>query len=214
MRDPVTNLRYPMAKASSQLFVESVEHFIEDFLSGSLRPTINSEPLPPQKSEEPLIKIVGLNYQDIVMDSSRDVLVVFCIAPCGPCEGFQPTLELLAALYASNLHLKHRVAIGKIMYDINDTPERKTRGFPTIKLFPAASKTSPKTFLGPRTLDSLAEFIRDGGTFHAGLQSLEEQKIGNLERMSKHHNVMCDAPGRACAAGPDREVQFVSHSEL
>jgi protein disulfide-isomerase A1 len=99
IREPVANLRYPMTRGSNHAFARAVEKFIEDFLNGSLQPTIESEPLPPKHSEESLVKIVGLNYQDIVMDRSRDVLVVFCISPCGPCEAFQPTLESLAALY-------------------------------------------------------------------------------------------------------------------
>ena len=215
IREPVANLRYPMNEASNSVFIEAVETFAQGFLSGDLKPTIKSEPLPPEDPKEALVKIVGLNYQDIVMDSSKDVLVVYCISPCGPCESFQPTLEALAELYASSLKLKDQVTIGKVMYDANDTPERWIRAFPTEKLFPAASKSSPETFLGPRTLDDLADFIRDEGTFHAGLSSLEEQKAEGEGPLLTQET--CRSEGGTCAVGPDQptgKTQSPDHSEL
>jgi hypothetical protein len=98
------------------------------------------------------------------------------------------------------------------MYDINDTPGRSIRAFPTIKLFPAASKTSPEIFLGPRTLDDLAEFIKDKGSFHAGFQGLGEHNAGTVEQLPDQH--MRDTSKSACATEPDRKTQSVDHSEL
>ena len=174
--EPNANLKYPMNEASNPVFIEAVETYVQDFLNGDLQPTIKSEPLPPKDSKEALKKIVGLNYQDIVMDSSKDVLVNYCIDPCGPCDAVQPTIEKLAELYASSQELKDKVTVGKVMYDANDTPERKIRGFPAFKIFPAASKESAEEFLEDWTFDNLADFIRDKGTFHAGLGNLGTQK--------------------------------------
>ena len=175
IREPIANSRYPMNE-SRDSFKNALKGFVQDYLNGKLLPTIKSEPVP-KKSEDALIKVVGLNYQEIVMDQARDVLLVFCITPCGPCEAFQPTLVMLAELYASNAKLNQKVTIAKIMYDANDTPERGIRAFPTVKLFPAASKSASVTFLGPRTLDDLANFIRDNGTHHADLRDSEEKPI-------------------------------------
>jgi protein disulfide-isomerase A1 len=141
-----------------------------------LQPTIKSEPIP-GKWEGALAKVVGLNYHAIVMDTARDVLLIYCTTPCSPCEVLQPTLEVLAELYASSPKLKEKVAIAKVMYDVNDTPERSVRACPTIKLFPAASKSAPETFLGPRTVDALANFIRDHGTHKGDLCDSEEKQV-------------------------------------
>lgn len=204
IREPVANLRYPMNETSKSVFMEAVETYVQDFLRGNLKPTIKSEPLPPEDSKEALVKIVGLNYNEIVMDSSKDVLVQYCITPCGPCEALKPTLEALAELYASRPELKDKVTIGKVMYDANDTPERWIRGFPTEKLFPAASKGSPEMFLGPQTLDDLADFIRDKGTFHAGLGSLGEQKADVERRLPMQET--CGTEDGTCAVGPDQPI--------
>jgi protein disulfide-isomerase A1 len=196
--EPNANLRYPMDEASTRVFIEAVETFVRDFLNGDLQPTIKSELLPPPDSKEAFVKIVGLNYNDIVMDSSRDVLVMYSITPCGPCEALESTLESLAELYASSPQLKDQVRIGKVMYDANDTPEQGIRGFPTIKLFPAASKRLPEMFLADRTLDDLADFIRDKGTFHADFRSLGEQWTESLEPLPMQNT--CESEDGACAA--------------
>lgn len=175
IREPKANLRYPMNETRGS-FNDALKGFVQDYLDGKLQPTIKSEPVT-KKSEDALVKVVGLNYQEIVMDKTRDVLLVFCIASCGPCRAFQPTLVTLAELYASNSKLKGKVTIAKVMYDANDTPERGIQGFPTIKLFPAASKSASVRFLGRRTLDDLADFIRDNGTHKADLRDSEEKQV-------------------------------------
>ena len=175
IREPIANLRYPMNDTGG-LFEDLVKGFVQDYLGDKLQPTIKSEPIP-GKSEGALVKVVGLNYHEIVMDAARDVLLIYCITPCGPCAVFQPTLEVLAELYASSPKLKEKVTIAKVMYDVNDTPERGVRAFPTIKLFPASSKSTPETFLGPRTVDALADFIRDRGTHKCDLRDSEDKQV-------------------------------------
>lgn len=175
IREPIANLRYPMNETRGS-FNDALKGFVQDYLDGKLQPTIKSEPIP-GKSEDALVKVVGLTYHEIVMDKAKDVLLVYCITPCGPCEALQPTLAALAELYASSLKLKERVTIAKVMYDGNDTPERRIQGFPTIKLFPAASKSESMTFLGPRTLDALADFIRDYGSHKGDLSNSEEKQV-------------------------------------
>ena len=212
IREPIANLRYPMNETKCS-FNEAVKGFVQDYLDGKLQPTIKSEPVP-KKSKDALAKVVGLNYQEIVMDKARDVLLVFCIASCGPCEALQPTLITLAKLYASNSKLKEKVTIAKVMYDANDTPERGIRAFPTIKLFPAASKSASVTFFGPRTLDDLADFIRDNGTHKADPRDTEEkqvlgEEISAVPPKQEGYNSQC-----VVTAGFKTESEVIRHGEL
>lgn len=174
--EPNANLRYPMNEASNPW-----RHLFWISSAATYSPRLSQPPLPSEDSKEALVKIIGLNYKDIVIDNSRDVLVMYSITPCGPCEALEPTLEALAGLYASSPQLKDQVRIGKVMYDANNTPERGIRGFPTIKLFPAASKGSPEMYLGDRTLDDIADFIRDKGTFDTDFRRLEEHRTEGQE---------------------------------
>jgi protein disulfide-isomerase A1 len=41
-------------------------------------------------------------------------------------------------------------------------------GFPTIKLFPADDKANPVDYTGSRTVEDLANFIKEHGTHHIG----------------------------------------------
>lgn len=46
----------------------------------------------------------------------------------------------------------------------NDVPD-EIQGFPTIKLFPAGSKDSPVDYSGSRTVEDLAQFIKENGKY-------------------------------------------------
>lgn len=54
------------------------------------------------------------------------------------------------------------MTIAKIDATTNDVPD-EIQGFPTIKLFPAGSKDSPVEYRGSRTIEDLANFVRDNG---------------------------------------------------
>jgi protein disulfide-isomerase A1 len=186
IREPVANLRYPINETKGS-FSNEMKGFVQDCLGGKLKPTIKSEPIP-GKSKDGVVKVVGLNYHEIVMDKAKDVLLIYCITPCGPCEALQPTLVALARLYASSPKLKDKVTIAKVMYDDNDLPERGIRGFPTIRLFPAASKSAPVLFLEDRTFDALADFIRDHRTHKGDARDSEEKQIAPNQGMCMYVN--------------------------
>jgi protein disulfide-isomerase A1 len=73
-----------------------------------------------------------------------------------------PKYEELAALYASNPDFASKVTVAKVDATSNDVPEA-IQGFPTIKLYPAGSKDAPVDYTGSRTVEDLANFIRDHG---------------------------------------------------
>jgi len=73
-----------------------------------------------------------------------------------------PTYEKLAELYNSNSDFASKVTVAKIDATLNDVPD-EIAGFPAIKLFPAGDKKSPVEYSGSRTLEDLANFIRDNG---------------------------------------------------
>ncbi len=74
IREPVKNLRYPLNEPSS-LLEDELEGFVQDFLDGKLQSTAKSEPIP-EPNGRPLVHVVGLTYQEIVMDQDKDVLLV------------------------------------------------------------------------------------------------------------------------------------------
>ena len=73
-----------------------------------------------------------------------------------------PKYDELGALYANNPDLASKVTIAKVDATSNDVPD-DISGFPTIKLFPAGAKDSPVDYRGSRTVEDLANFVRDNG---------------------------------------------------
>ncbi len=108
------HLRFPLNEPRAPLENE-LKAFVRDFLNSKLEPTIDSEPIP-EKSQSPLVHVVALNYQDIVMNEEKNVLLEFYIEPCNPYKMLLPTLEQLARLYASNMKLKIRVTLERLMW--------------------------------------------------------------------------------------------------
>lgn len=57
-----------------------------------------------------------------------------------------------------------KVTVAKVDATVNDVPD-EIQGFPTIKLFPAGGKEEPITYSGSRTIEDLAEFIKENGKY-------------------------------------------------
>lgn len=58
---------------------------MSDFVSGKVEPSIKSEPIP-ESNDGPVTVIVAKNYEKIVMDDKKDVLVEFYAPWCGHCK--------------------------------------------------------------------------------------------------------------------------------
>ncbi|KAL1595500.1 protein disulfide-isomerase precursor [Nothophoma quercina] len=138
--------------------------FVEDFLAGKVDPSIKSEPIP-ESNDGPVTVIVAKNYKDVVIDNDKDVLVEFYAPWCGHCKALAPKYEELGQAYASS-ELSKLVTIAKVDATANDVPD-EIQGFPTIKLFPAGKKDAPVDYSGSRTVEDLAQFIKENGSHKA-----------------------------------------------
>lgn len=68
------NKKYIMQEKFS---VDALKKFVEDFLAGNLQPFVKSEELPEDNSG-PVKVAVGKNFDELVMNSKKDVLIEFC----------------------------------------------------------------------------------------------------------------------------------------
>ena len=75
-----------------------------------------------------------------------------------------PKYEELASLYSANPTFSKQVTIAKVDATLNDVPD-EIQGFPTIKLFPAGAKSAPIDYSGSRTIEDLANFIKENGKY-------------------------------------------------
>lgn len=174
------NLKYPYTKQGSvkDLSAKKLGAFVDDFIAGKVEASIKSEPIP-EKQDGPVTVVVAKNYKDIVLDDSKDVLLEFYAPWCGHCKSLAPKYDELAGLFKGHAD---KVVIAKVDATANDVPD-EIQGFPTIKLFKAGEKDTPIDYSGARTVEDLANFVRDNGSHKVDVLAEEAKAAVDTEGM-------------------------------
>jgi protein disulfide-isomerase A1 len=84
IQETAKNAKYPYDQ-TKKLEVKEVGKFIKNVLDGKVEPSIKSEPIP-ETQEGSVTVVVGRNYQEVVIDNEKDVLVEFYAPWCGHCK--------------------------------------------------------------------------------------------------------------------------------
>ena len=138
--------------------------------AGNIKPQIKSQPVP-KKQKGPVTVVVGKNFDDVVLDSSKDVLLEMYAPWCGHCKALEPTYKKLAKHFKDAKDL----VIAKIDATANDAPPQFTaEGFPTIYFAPANNKKSPMKYEGERELKNFITFLKENATVKLGKAKKEE----------------------------------------
>ncbi|CAH8362446.1 unnamed protein product [Eruca vesicaria subsp. sativa] len=162
---------------------DQIKIFGEEFLSDKLTPFYKSDPIPEKVKERnsylyhsckqwtsnfwclqndgDVKSVVGDNFDEIVLDESKDVLLKVYAPWCGRCQALEPMYNKLAK------HLKgiDSLVIAKMDGTTNEHPKAKAEGFPTILFFPAGNKTSePITVDTDHTVVAFYKFMRKHAT--------------------------------------------------
>ncbi|GAB4859219.1 Protein disulfide isomerase-like 1-4 [Ancistrocladus abbreviatus] len=139
-----------------ELTFENIKAFGNDFVEDKLKPFYKSDPVPMTNDGDVKI-VVGNNFDDIVLDESKDVLLEIYAPWCGHCQAFEPTYNKLA----KHLHGIESLVIAKMDGTTNEHPRAKADGFPTLLFFPAGNKSfDPITVETDRTVVALYKFIK------------------------------------------------------
>jgi len=109
------------------------------------------------------------NFDEIVMDKTKNVLVEFYAPWCGHCKSLAPIYEKVAKAYLGD---KANVVIANLDADQAQNKAIGSRfgvsGFPTIKFFPAGEDKTPIEYQGGRTGEDFMTYMNEkAGTFRA-----------------------------------------------
>jgi len=141
--------------------------FLTKSRSGDWELYVKSQSPDDVQQEGLVVPLIGETFEEIVFDSTMDVLVEFYAPWCGHCKKFAPEYEKLAKIVER--HYKNRnLMIAKMDATENDSPV-EISGFPTIYIFPAGKDTKPIQYEGDRDIDDLLDFIEEYS------QSVKEQ---------------------------------------
>ncbi|GMI97009.1 PROTEIN DISULFIDE ISOMERASE 2, ARABIDOPSIS THALIANA PROTEIN DISULFIDE ISOMERASE 2, PDI-like 1-4 [Hibiscus trionum] len=149
-----------------ELTVDKIKAFGEDFLEEKLKPFYKSDPIPETNDGDVKI-VVGNNFDEIVLDESKDVLLEIYAPWCGHCQSLEPTYNKLAK------HLRgiDSLVIAKMDGTTNEHPRAKSDGFPTIVFFPAGNKSfDPITVDTDRTVVAFYKFLKKHASIPFKLQ--------------------------------------------
>eukprot|EP01112_Ceratiomyxa_fruticulosa_P017524 TRINITY_DN5472_c0_g1_i3.p1 TRINITY_DN5472_c0_g1~~TRINITY_DN5472_c0_g1_i3.p1 ORF type:complete len:354 (-),score=91.55 TRINITY_DN5472_c0_g1_i3:75-1136(-) len=137
----------------------------------------------PKKPASAVVILTPSNFDEIVNDATKDVLVEFYAPWCGHCKKLAPDYEVIARAYEN----EPNVVIANLDADAHkDLASRfEVTGFPTIKWFPKDNKAGEK-YEGPRDIESFVNFInRNAGTFRdkSGRLTAEAGRIAKLDEL-------------------------------
>jgi protein disulfide-isomerase A1 len=132
--------------------------FVADWEEGKLKQYYRSQEIP-EKQTEPVMTLVAKNFDEIVMDPTKDVLVEFYAPWCNHCKKLTPIYEQLA----KNLSHNPNLIIAKMDATANEIENLLIEGFPTIKFWPANFKNNPIDFNEERNIESFTKFLEVHG---------------------------------------------------
>jgi len=136
---------------------ENVLQFVRDFVAGKLKPYTKSEKIP-KKNDGPVKTVVGLNFDEIVNDPEKDVLIEFYAPWCGHCKQLAPKYEELGEKFKG----VDTVTIAKIDATANDYDRSgfEVSGYPTIYFVPAKKDAKPIKYEGDREVNAMYKFVK------------------------------------------------------
>jgi len=153
----VINMEKNMAKYAPEkddLSKDAIVGFVQGVLDGTIERHLKSEEIP-DNSENAVKVVVGKNFDTLVKDPTKNVLVEFYAPWCGHCKALTPIWDELGEKYKDHAN----IVIAKSDATANEFADVEVQGFPTIKYFPAGEGAEMVDYNGGRTLDDFVKFL-------------------------------------------------------
>ena len=142
----------------SAITAETLKAYAGKYQREELQDFYKSEDIPAEPFDEGVRVLVAKNFESVVMDPTKDVMVEFYAPWCGHCKKLAPEYQEVAE------HFKDKnVIIAKIDATANEVQGQGVKGFPTLKFFSAKDKTGV-LYEGERSRDGLIKYIEENAT--------------------------------------------------
>ncbi|KAH8517261.1 hypothetical protein Peur_048468 [Populus x canadensis] len=159
-----------------------------------------------------VVVLTADNFNDIVLDENKDVLVEFYAPWCGHCKNLAPIYEKVATAFKS----EEDVVVANLDADkYRDLAEKYgVSGFPTLKFFPKGNKAGEE-YEGGRDLDDFVVFINEkAGTSRDGKGQLTSKAgiVESLDALVKEFVAAGDDEKKAVFSRIEEEVEKLKGS--
>jgi protein disulfide isomerase len=145
IQDPKSKLKYSY-DSSDGFDKEFIQKYINDYFDGKVKSFYHSENLEPRAPNDYLVRMNAYTFEEVALDITKDVFVLFYAEYCKPCRESLPILREIAA----EAEPKDKITIAYIDATLNDIPGKspfnKIDGFPTMVLFRANRKNEPVVY--------------------------------------------------------------------
>ena len=156
---------------AADLTVDIITTFVSDVMDGKLSPNLKSEPIP-ESNAEPVKYIVGKQFEEIVMDETKDVFVKYYAPWCGHCKKLaEPWTEL-----ATNMAQYKDLVIGKFDATANEADGVEVRGYPTLIFYPKDNKAGV-SYDGERDVESFTAWLKENAPTIVGAAAASHDEL-------------------------------------
>jgi len=131
--------------------------FVKSYFAGEVEAFVKSEPVP--ESQGNLKKVVGKNWDEIVMNSDADVFIKMYAPWCGHCKSMAPAWEE----FANSLEGDDSVIIADFDATANDPGHSaySVSGYPSLFWAKKGDKKNPQKYQGGRTVEDFAKWVKE-----------------------------------------------------
>jgi protein disulfide-isomerase A1 len=170
-------LKYNWDGDVKTLTTDQVTQFVTDYKDGKLQPHLKSEAIPEANPVEGLTTLVGKNWDDIVKDASKDVLVKYYAPWCGHCKSLAPIWDELA----KDVEGIEDLVIAKFDATANEVAGLDVRGYPTLKFYPKDNKDG-MDYSGERQLPDFQSWLGENSSAYKAARPAAAEAEGEAQQ--------------------------------